>query len=225
MEKCLWIIAFLIMLPRILVSQQTDTIYFDKNWNQATSKNYKYYRIATQKTNLVEVVDYTKSGSVQMTGAYRNMDFSEKIGPFQYYKRDRLEILKIYSPTKYPEILEKYPTQLKYLYVLSDSLILEFRYFKNGRINGIGNMIDECTYSGPYLSFKKNNDIPFCSAEFQNNVRHGKYVWYYRDGSLFLSGEYKNGEKNGVWEWMFDGRLSKTDFWIDGKKVKTLRVE
>jgi antitoxin component YwqK of YwqJK toxin-antitoxin module len=225
MEKCLCIIAFLIMLPRILVSQHTDTTYYDKDWNQTSSKNYKFYRIATEKPNLVEVVDYTKSGSVQMTGAYSTMDFSEEIGLFSYYKKDRVYRSQLFKPNNYPDILERFTSQLKYLGVLSDSLRLNFYFYKDGRINKIGFMIDDCTYTGTWIFFDRKHNYPTALTDYHNAVQHGRYIIYDRQGGILLSGEYRSGKKNGPWEWFFDGKVFKTVFWVDGDRLKTVRVE
>jgi hypothetical protein len=72
MKNFLLTILLLILIPNILVSQKLDTIYYDNNWNLSTSKKYKFYRIAKQNSNIVEVVDYYKSGQIQMSGFYKN---------------------------------------------------------------------------------------------------------------------------------------------------------
>jgi hypothetical protein len=223
MKKILLTVILLIVITKVLISQKIDTSYFDKNWNQTTSSNYKFYRIAKQNSNIVEVADYYRSNQIQMTGAYTSFEFSEEIGPFYYYKKGKVYHLQLYHPSNYPEILEKFLDQLKYINVLPDTFSLNVFFDQRGRIKSVGYRIDECNNYGTWIYFVGNSKFPSSLIEYQNNIRHGRYIYYDNNGVPAISGEYKFGKKEGAWEWSKDGKVFLTDYWMDGKKIKTIR--
>jgi antitoxin component YwqK of YwqJK toxin-antitoxin module len=145
------------------------------------------------------------------------------VGPFHYYKKNKLVHLQLYQPNNYPEVLAKFSEQLKYLEILSDTFSLNVFFNNKGRIKSIGYMIDKCTYHGSWLFFVGKSQYPSSLTEFQNNIRNGKYIFYDRNGLPAISDQYKSDKKIGAWEWSHDGKIVFTDYWFDGKKIKTIR--
>jgi antitoxin component YwqK of YwqJK toxin-antitoxin module len=49
-------------------------------------------------------------------------------------------------------------------------------------------------------------------------VKQGSYFMYYQNGKLQVSGNYKNGQKNGDWKYYDEsGKLIRTEKYSDGK--------
>jgi hypothetical protein len=51
--------------------------------------------------------------------------------------------------------------------------------------------------------------------------KFGPYFYYYENGKLKISGEYKDDEKSGTWKYYDEkGTLIKTEKYVDGKLVQ-----
>jgi len=57
---------------------------------------------------------------------------------------------------------------------------------------------------------------------YVNNVVNGPSKLYYLN-NLWCSGSYKNGKKDGEWQFYLNsGRLAKTTIYQDGRKIKVI---
>ena len=85
------------------------------------------------------------------------------------------------------------------------------------------------------MMFKKYSRTPFtgCSVEYINNgqlwvkgnykdgERDGLWEIYHDNGQLKNRGNYKDGEQEGLHEYYDEeGNLTKTEEWKDGKRIK-----
>lgn len=64
---------------------QTDTIYYDANWEETVKDSAEYYRISEKKERLYHVRDYYLSGALQMEGNYTSFDPDIREGYFKWY--------------------------------------------------------------------------------------------------------------------------------------------
>ncbi|MCK9562380.1 MAG: energy transducer TonB [Bacteroidales bacterium] len=79
-----------LLITNSLFSQVLDTIWYDAKWQKCTKTDAIYYRIATYNTesNNYSVVDYYKSGKIQMTGTFTSIEPEVKDGMFVWYLED-----------------------------------------------------------------------------------------------------------------------------------------
>lgn len=85
------------------------------------------------------------------------------------------------------------------------------KFYKNGLINGIvyvlwdfrGNLVDGGVYS---------------ETEYQNDMKHGKEIVFYPNGTKMRAGNCKNGEEEGerIW-WNKNGTISIKEFYKNGE--------
>lgn len=204
-------------------AQKVDSIYYDKNGNKSTRKDFKYYRLYVQIGDLVKVTDYYKNGRIKMTGGYKSKDFIEATGPFFYYdKRKRITELKIFEPIKYPSIVSEINKTGIDIPIISDSLFFRAFYYKNGTINSLGYGTNFCSWQGTWLYFRKNGDLD-SKVNFLNDRPDGEYVYYFNSFCPFIKGYYKDGKREGNWEYFNpSGKLTKTVRYFNGNKIKTM---
>jgi antitoxin component YwqK of YwqJK toxin-antitoxin module len=215
------IILFSVSLE-FLSGQRIDTIYYDKNDHVVSPKKYDYYRVAKQENQIVKVIDYDKSGKIEMTGAFQSFDFKKEIGPFYYYTHGRLNQLEVYQPNEYPEICSKFDSILKKIPKQPDSLKLMVTFHKNNKINSIGYISNCCYAYGPWYTYAKNGGLMFMDT-YSNNLLNGPYIMYISNAP-YIVGEYKNNKKEGKWMFYnFDRKVRKIIFYRDGKKITILR--
>lgn len=188
--------------------QNIDTIFYDKNLNKASLKNYKYYRLVRHDADKVKVFDYSKSGQIQMSGSYKSIDFIDKTGPFFYYKGNRIEKLDIYEPFKYPEIVASYNSILTNLQQQPDSLNIRVLFHKNKRVRWIGYITKNEIYFGPGVFFTKKGQ-PKSMFTYNNGNLNGECV-YYKKNRITMSGSFKDGKPYGEWHYYSkDGDIRK----------------
>ncbi|CAM1351601.1 toxin-antitoxin system YwqK family antitoxin [Tenacibaculum insulae] len=72
MKNSTLLIVFFIGFISTTVNAQ-DTVWFDKNWHETSKENHEYYRPEPKKIkNGFWIVDYFKSGQIQMEGYSTN---------------------------------------------------------------------------------------------------------------------------------------------------------
>gem|GEM_PF-3421192 len=68
------------------LGQSHDTIYYDRDWKRASVSDYNYYRIVTPRGGKLNVEDHYRSGHIQMTGSYLELEPKEIAdGHFLYF--------------------------------------------------------------------------------------------------------------------------------------------
>jgi hypothetical protein len=214
-----------LLFNNVISAQIGDTIYFDKKFVETSSSDYAYFRLSAKYGDIIKVTDYFSDGKIQMTGGFKSLDFIEPTGPFFYYnKKGRITELEVYEPKMYPGILSDFIKLGISIPDDNDSLMIDGYYHKNGKIHGMGFAKDPCTAHGTWLYFNKHGNI-YCQINFLNSKRNGKYILYDNFGIPFLEGYYKDGERDGPWEYFsyHSTQIRKTKFYKNGEKIKTVR--
>ncbi|OFY89872.1 MAG: hypothetical protein A3K10_15355, partial [Bacteroidetes bacterium RIFCSPLOWO2_12_FULL_31_6] len=82
----------------------------------------------------------------------------------------------------------------------SDSLTTkEMRY---GTVKEIYTVLNNTELKqGAYKMFY--NNVLLCSGYYYNNQKNGPWIKYYPDGSISTTGAYSNGEKHGIWKFIY----------------------
>jgi antitoxin component YwqK of YwqJK toxin-antitoxin module len=226
MKKILFLFCIFPIFASYCYSQKTDTIYFDKKANISTKKKCKLYIIAKQDTNITRIAAYSKNGVLISTGGFKSVDFKnmkgEETGPFNYFKNGRLEKFALYEPSKYPEILSSLSKFLEKIPQQPDSLHLEVYYHENGEIDCVGYRGNGCDLVGTWVFYTE--DGKFTTVEsYKNNLIDGPATVYYLD-KVTETRNYKDGKRTGAWDFYYtDGGIYRTDFYLDGKKIKVIR--
>jgi antitoxin component YwqK of YwqJK toxin-antitoxin module len=218
MKKKITLAFFLFIWVGVCHCQEKDTTYFDKNDRITMSSNFHYYRVSEEKNGLVEVIDYRKPNQILMTGSYRSQYFNDPIGPFYYYKNNKLDQIEIFEPSKYPEVLSKYNDILKHIPKKPDSLHLVIRYFSNQRLRSVG-YVSECCYNYGVWYFSSKNKNRTYFATYDNNKLNGPLEMYNK-GKFKYSQNYLNDKLDGEWKsFTKDGALKSKTFWKNAKIV------
>ena len=159
-----------------------------------------------------------------MSGGYKTFDYIDATGPFYYYKKNRIDNMELYEPSKYPNILAEYKSVLENIPRQPDSLKLYVGFFKNKRVSVIG-YISKCCYSfGPWLYLTRTGK-PSYSLTYESNIRNGPFVFYGSDSEILISGFYKNNKKDGKWLHYFNGKLEHTTTYVNGNIVDRVVIK
>jgi TonB family protein len=161
--------------PGLYAQIVTDTMYFDRDWQQAEKENARYYRVISMDTSgqfLFYVTDYYLSGQEQMTGTYRTIrpDFRE--GTFNWFYEDGSK----QQSCEYKDNLLHGP----YL-----------EWHKNGQIQTRQNF-SKGLPDGPYKKWDKKGLLKF-DAQFEKGERHGNFITYYDNGQMTRKDLYDHG--------------------------------
>lgn len=219
MKRTITLFLCLLSLISNCNCQKIDTIYYDKNWNETNYNNCKYYRIASQHSDIVKVVDYYKNGQIQMTGAFKSFDFEEETGPFYYYKKNKLTIFELYEPSRYPELLLSLKNTLERIPPQPDSLHLSISYYKNRKIESMGYFSDCCIRNGIWVYYSKNGKEEVVES-FRNNLADGLLI-VYRLNKLWSTIDYKDGKRDGEWRFYDKNeKVTKIIKYRNGEKIK-----
>jgi len=223
MKKLYFILVFVLIWKNYINCQQVDTIYYSLFGKIGTQDKYSFYRVIRHDSASIRVYYYSKTGRILNSGGYKSIDLKEKTGPFNYYRNEKIHILRIYEPSKYPEILKSLKGILENIPQQSDSLSLRIHFYKKGNLQSVG-YISECCYkNGKWIFLSK--DTNYLTIEsYRNGTIDGPFSDYYK-GHIISTGYYKNGKKDGEWLYYYSDThiLFKTEIYLNGKKLKTLR--
>lgn len=69
---------------------QTDTVikYFNSDWEETGAADFDYFRKSFNSDGVWTVIDYYKSGAVQMTGSYKSKKEKKRNGYFTYFREN-----------------------------------------------------------------------------------------------------------------------------------------
>ena len=153
----------------------TDTMYFNRTWEQTDKENAWYYRIIKMDTSgqfLFYVTDYFLSGQEQMTGTYRTIrpDFRE--GTFTWFYEDGSK----QQSCEYKDNL----LHGKYI-----------EWFENGQIQ-IRQNFNKGLPDGPYRKWSKSGILLF-DAQYDNGMQHGNFITCYDNGQMIRKDLYDQG--------------------------------
>lgn len=223
MKQSFVIFIIYFFLGQSINGQKIDTVYIDENGGISDSGNYTFYRLFTQIGDVIKVTDYYKNGEIQMTGGYKDKEFSLPTGPFYYYdRRNRNTYLAVYEPHLYPYIQAHINKAGSFITTETDSLILYCYYHQNGKIKSIGYRSDLCTLQGTWRYFDKKGRIKYKIA-YDHNVPEGEYIYYNYNGMPFVIGNFIDGKRVGEFEqFHVDGTHWRTIYYIDGKRTAVI---
>ncbi|MFT5600937.1 MAG: TonB family protein [Flavobacteriales bacterium] len=215
-----------IYLASVGFSQKTITQYFDADWKLTNKKKAVYYRKAIKmEDDSWKVIDYYKSGEIQMKGSYHSKDFEIKEGKFRYYyesgvKRMEYNYLNNIAIGRY-----------KFWYQ-SSQLKVQGEYNEAGNKTGVWKNWDtygNSAFSGEYVNGNMNGEwlyyFPNGEIQSKENYEHGSKIghWeeWHENGKLNGGGYYKSDLKTGEWIWYYDnGQLITTyNYNEQGKEI------
>lgn len=202
MKQISLFIIFCWVFSSYIYSQDTLTIYFDKNWNVISDKDKAtfYGKGYRDKNKLWAENDYYISNKIQMKGFYRDNNLQIKHGNFIYYYENGQK------SNEGEFINNNKDGEWKYWYENGELSSIEF--FKNGIL---------LSSEGYFENGQKKY-----SGQFNHGLRNGQWTYWGLNGKIAATGEYKNGKKNGEWIRFFrDGEMKlyfKNDI-IEGKMV------
>jgi antitoxin component YwqK of YwqJK toxin-antitoxin module len=157
-----------------------------------------------------------------MSGGYKSNDFKEKTGPFKYYLNNRITEIKIYEPSKYPEVLSSFSGLLEKIPQQPDSLALVIYFHKNKKFHSAGYISECCFRYGSWIFLSKNGKEAVLET-YKNNILHGPLEIFYSN-KLWLKGSYTDGKRDGEWLFYDDqNNLYKTKIYSAGDKLKVIR--
>ena len=220
-------LTFLVYLSSVIMvhSQQIDTIYFAEDDSSTDGPNYEYYRIYIKSDSLIHIKEFDKRNKLYYS-YYESGSTYEKTGPsYNYDNRQRITHLQIYKPSKYPDILNQFDEQFKYLKPLSDTFSLNVFYRKDGGIKSIGYMSPNCLFQGSWLFYlrSRRNEYPTYLVDYLDGQFHGRDIYFDRNGIPAASGMREYGKKHGLWEYSHDGNVFTIIYYLEGKKMKKIR--
>jgi TonB family protein len=171
-----WIYIVLMALPLPVYTQVLDTMYFDRNWEQASLANAYYYRIVSVDSSgefRLYVEDYYPGGKIQMTGTYKSIRPDDKDGHFIYWYEDGKKQMECHYRDNllHGHLREWYPSGQEESY----------QEFSNGQLNG------------EYISWREDGSMKL-KARYSNGEKHGNFQSYYPDGLLLRDDFFENGE-------------------------------
>ena len=206
-----------------------DTIYFDKNWNECSKQQHKYYHLS-EATNikyfdtiLIRINDYYKSGILQMTGYISPMNPEKYLGLFKYYRKNgTLKTIHFYD---LQELRSSFEAIEQYLILvnLKDSIqaYLFISFFPDGHINQIGFQFDACMKTGYWVEYNPFNKEIKTTFTYKDGILNGiSRIYYYE--KMFYEMQYKEDMLNGYWKkFNYNGELVKERIYRNGVIVNT----
>jgi antitoxin component YwqK of YwqJK toxin-antitoxin module len=172
----------LLLLTSLEVSaQDSDTIYFDANWQISNHNNSAYYRIDRKENQLWRRTDYYReSNQVQMRGQVSSRDPEVKTGYFEwYYRSGKLEHKGSYANGK--EVGE------------------HTWYYENGNLEAV-EKYEDGKLEGELKEYHQNGQLAMVTS-FLHDVQEGMTKYYRNDGSLAAEGEFSKGDRVGIWKY------------------------
>jgi protein TonB len=164
-----------LLLPLMLSAQVLDTMYFDKNWEQAERDDYHYYRHISIDTSGVfrfYVEDFYPDGQVQMTGTYISIRPDNKDGHFIYYYQDGKKQMECHyrNNVLHGVLQEWFPSGEKESY----------QEFERGLLNG------------EYKSWREDG-TPRLQVRYRQGEKHGNFRSFYPNGQKVRDDYFENG--------------------------------
>lgn len=181
MKSILFAILFL-LVPKLAISQLSENdkiIYLDSTNMATTSNNYKYYRIIKDyklNKDSYTILEYYKSGTLQMEGTSTNKEGYSKEGELTYY----------YENGKKKSVTN---------YIKGRVNGKDFEWYDNGNKKLEGEYIEE---EKKRIAEHKINQ--FWDINGVQKITDGN--GFFEDQGEFVTsnGEIKNGFKEGLWE-------------------------
>ncbi len=219
-------VLFSFLAMDLLFSQDTITIFYDKNWDEISNKDSAvYYRKAFLDSNRVWTAhDYYISNKIQMTGTYKSKKLKSKHGHFiYYYENGQKKSEGIYINNNNEGIWTYWDeggeihSSGKFLKNEKEGL---WKYwYANGQLKG-----EEIFKKGLINSatgYYENGNISV-KGNYMNEKKQGEWTYWNIDGRIILKGNFNNGTKDGAWVRYFrsgDMKIIYNKGTIEGKHL------
>ena len=208
------------------------TLYFNERWEMVCCKDSAvFYRIGKYNHGFYdgEVSDYWMDGSLQMTGSYlgnvRTGDFNwyyknGKKAAFAIYYNDESDFVKGWDDKG--NIICKNGNGVFTWYHSHNNTVSSTGAYKYGKRDGLwkyynteGRIIEEDNYKdGRFYVINCWDDDGLDRIVSDGN---GKYERHFKNGKLKVSGEYKDGVREGEWIWYYwNGEVENKCFYNNG---------
>jgi antitoxin component YwqK of YwqJK toxin-antitoxin module len=212
-------VVFMAALAQALSAQDTLTFYYDKNWNEIQDKALaEFYRKAVAGSNGVYFVsDHYKNGQIQMTGSYSSKKFKEKTGHFIYYfenghKDTECNFLKDNTEGLWTSYYENDVKKAEGKYSAGKKVDTWSYYNEDGKLKA--KELYERNQLKIFELYYCNGSVSY-HAEIANGSMQAKATLYTIDGKPVLTGNLKNGERDGEWIRTFENGEMKL-YYKDG---------
>ncbi len=206
-----------------------DTLYYDKDWREATKIDYYYYSTFSKSSikyldkELIYVTDHYKNGITQMTGYKTAIESSERIGLYSFYtKKGKLECHRLY---KYDKTINDFPVIKEFSSLVkkcNDTNIDFFvSFFPKGEVKEAGYLSAEDISICQWIEYNPIGKKIYYLFEIKNCQKDGAYKMFYSKDKLWKEGFYKEGKRSGIWK-IYDhsGTLKKENIYQNDKLVE-----
>jgi TonB family protein len=179
MKNTLFVFVYL-LLTQFTFSQNIEDkiVFFDSIWKESTEQNHDYYRVIKNYYSMnkkFKVLDYYKSGALQMEGNFEDREAKTKTGEFvYYYKNGNKKSIENYEKSK---LLGKFNS-----------------WYENGNTKIEGEYIEDKDAIGNKFKINQAWDL-----NNKQTVVDGNGFCTLEDKKSFSKGAIKNGFHNGVW--------------------------
>jgi uncharacterized protein len=195
---------FLFLASNSILSQDTVTIYYDKDWKEIPGKKgAAFYRKAYMNPNKAWIAnDYFINNKIQMSGSYKTKGSEIKQGHFVYYHENGQKL-----------------SEGNYLNDKSDGIWTT--WYENGHKNTEGKYINEVPEGN--WSFWYENGQKKSEGEFIAGKNEGKWEYWYETGEKRSEGKFINSDKEGSWNYYFtNGQLSSVEIYRKGLIISAI---
>jgi len=195
---------------------QDITIYYDGDWNKvSTADSAVYYNVCTALDSygnpIGRYTSYYESGRIQMIGQYIN---GRRSGGFTWYyengdyketgnyKNGEYSIVNTWDEEGNTIVLDGDGEYISYYYNKSKK---SQGYYKRSKKSGVWNYWYKSGKRKEKIEYKNGveNVIAAWDKDGKPLVENGtgEYTGYFDNGVKKANGMYKEGKKEGVWEW------------------------
>lgn len=199
--------------------------------------NGKVHKVINYKDGYMDGIylEYSIYGDLIEEGFYKEDELDREW--YSYYANGTLEneyyymnsdlhgFQKSYSINGKLENIEEYDNglEINHIYLDTNGVIIDRVGEYNGEIKLHDPTKTYINFVGNYLNGENNgamtfygpNNTPLTKGNFENNLRKGKWLWYYPDGKLREEGTYVNGDLHGP----------NTEYFKNGKPEYTCTFE
>lgn len=170
-----WLQIWILVLPWGVSAQVLDTMYFDRNWEQADISEAHYYRIISIDSSgdfRFYVEDYYPEGNIQMTGTYKSIRPDNKDGHFIYWYEDNKKQMECHyrNNVLHGLLREWYPSGQPETY----------QEFKAGLLDG------------EYISWREDGSYKL-KARYYKGEKHGNFQSFYPNRQMVRDDYFENG--------------------------------
>jgi len=74
-------------------------------------------------------------------------------------------------------------------------------------------------FSGSCATYYKSSKKLYSIQQYKNGIDHGKWLFYFDNGSLMTEGQFDNGKKVGLWKYFYkNGSINKEHYYDSSGK-------